>query len=132
MPSRSYRRSPATPLDPHVSKRIRDGNTISRAHYEYCLAELAALRDAFDAVFKWFDVLALPGTPITATPVDEVDESAIPMSRFTRIVNCLNLCAITLPISQRLGALPVGLQLRAPASADAYLLAIANQVEDII
>ena len=128
----NYVDDPALPLDPHVRKRIKVGRGISRADYEALLIKLTELRLKFEAAFREFDVLVLPGTPITAARIEEVDESEIPMSRFTRISNCLDLCSITLPISRTNEELPVGLQLCARASADAFLLAVADQVEGII
>lgn len=79
-----------------------------------------------------FDVLALPGTPICAPPVSEVQEAEIPMSRYTRVANCLDLCAITLPLPRAEGRLPIGFQLCAASGADAFLLALAETVLTIL
>jgi len=119
---------PDTPLDPNARKRVLAGRDVSTAQYEERLAELAALRQAFPSTVASTDILALPGTPICAIPVAQVDESQIPMSRYTRVANCLDLCAISLPLARSAGAMPIGLQLCAPAQSDAFLLAVAEVV----
>lgn len=119
---------PVTPLDPYVRARVLAGRHISAERYSDRQAELTSVRDAFRATFAEHDLLALPGTPLCAVPVAQVDESEIPMSRYTRVANCLDLCAISLPLARSAGSLPVGLQLCALAYSDAFLLAAAETV----
>ena len=123
---------PKTPLDPHVRKRVLAGRAISEDHYRNRLSEMAATRHEFEERFDGFDLLALPGTPLPAAPTSEVQEDQIPMSRYTRVANCLNLCGISLPLTRPAGELPVGLQLCGRAGADAFLLAAAASVEETI
>lgn len=61
-----------------------------------------------------------------------MNEAEIPMSRYTRIANCLDLCAISLPLPRKEGSLPIGLQLCAPANSDAYLLSLAERVVEAV
>lgn len=119
---------PLTPVDPHIRKRVLAGRDISPGQHAENLAELAAIRTDFRATFRPGSVLALPGTPICAVPLGDVDESQIPMSRYTRVANCLDLCAISLPLPRPASCLPNGLQLCAMAGKDAYLLAVAEGV----
>ena len=121
--------NPAVPLDPFVRARVLQGARLGAADYRARLAEMQALRRTFAAAFRGADVLLLPGTPMAAPRLAEVDEAVIPMSRFTRAANCLGLCAIALPVPATAGALPLGIQLAAPAMEDARLLAIAETVE---
>lgn len=123
---------PATPLDPFVRSRVLAGRGLDPALYEERLNQLHAARSRFAAAFAGFDCLVLPGTPLCAPALADVDESQIPMSRYTRVANCLDLCAISLPVTRAAGALPVGLQLCAAAGADARLLATASQVSPLI
>lgn len=123
---------PATPLDPYVRKRVLAGRGISDELYRQRLAEMAATRRTFEERFAGFDLLVLPGTPIRAATTSEVKEDQIPMSRYTRAANCLNLCGISLPLTRPVGELPVGLQLCARAGSDAFLLAAAASVEPAI
>lgn len=121
------------PLDPFVRARIRQGAAISDSDYRARIAAMHESRAAFAADFKGVDALLLPGTPMTAPRLEDVDESQIPMSRYTRMANCLNLCAIALPAAPAsAGALPAGVQLAARSGEDAKLLAIAEAAERLI
>lgn len=123
---------PSSPLDPFVRKRVLAGRDVDPEHYQAQLRRLHDARLSFAPMFSGFDLLVLPGTPICALPLSEVDERQIPMSRYTRVANCLDLCAITLPLSRPAGALPIGLQLCAAAHSDARLLAIADAIGHIL
>lgn len=116
------------PMDPYVRHRARASRAMDRQAYDARLDLLAAVRARFAPAFSDFDVLALPGTPACAPPLSEVNESEIPMSRYTRVANCLDMCAISLPLPRSDGALPIGFQLCAPAGSDAFLLSLAETV----
>ncbi|XOY56277.1 MAG: amidase [Rhodobacterales bacterium] len=114
-------------IDPYVRKRVQKGALITASAYRARLEKLQATRRTFEQDFCGFDALVLPGTPIPAPTLEQVDESQIPMSRYTRLANCLNLCAITLPIAGT--PAPLGIQLADVQGADAKLLAIAGTLE---
>lgn len=119
----------SNPIDNNIRNRVLAGRDISSKQYTEALEELDNVRKSFNSTFSEFDVLILPGTPICASPLTEVDESQIPMSRYTRIANCLDMCAISMPLARSTDELPIGWQLCATAGSDAYLLALAEQVE---
>lgn len=114
-------------IDPYVRKRVQKGALITASAYRARLEKLQATRRTFEQAFCGFDALVLPGTPIPAPTLEQVDESQIPMSRYTRLANCLNLCAITLPIAGT--PAPLGIQLADVQGSDAKLLAIAGTLE---
>lgn len=118
----------ATAVDAHIRRRVLAGRAISPESHAENLARLAGLRGSFRDVLGPGDILALPGTPTCALPLSEVDETQIPMSRYTRVANCLDLCAISLPLPRPARSLPVGLQLRASAGSDGHLLAVAEAI----
>ena len=109
------------PMDPWVRRRIAQGRDISAEDRQ--AAEAGRARDIalFRERFGPEDVLFLPGTPFPPRQVAEIDETEIPMSRFTRIANYLDLCAVTVPLAQP-GRVPFAMQLVAQASRDALLL----------
>jgi aspartyl-tRNA(Asn)/glutamyl-tRNA(Gln) amidotransferase subunit A len=122
----------STPLDPFVRERVRAGREIDAKRYEAALQDRQkAIRD-FGPILGRFDVILLPTTPLRAVPVEEVDESVFPMSRFTRIGNYLDLCGLSIPVPSRDGGLPVGLQALAGTGRDADLLAFGEQVERVM
>lgn len=116
------------PMDPHVRRRSLAFRDMDRLAYEARLAQLEDLRRGFKQSFAAHDVLALPGTPFCAPPLFEVDETEIPMSRYTRIANCMDMCAICLPLPRAEGELPIGFQLCASLGSDAYLLSLAETI----
>ena len=122
---------PSKVLDGYVRERVKAGEKISEAAYRDSIEHLNLLRIKFEEVFAKAEFLFLPGTPMPAPIIDDVDESQIPMSRYTRICNCLNLCAIALPMPTTTHSLPVGIQLAARNGCDAKLLALAEVVEKL-
>jgi Asp-tRNA(Asn)/Glu-tRNA(Gln) amidotransferase A subunit family amidase len=77
---------------------------------------------------RWFnhgDVMLLPTAPQTAFAFGEVVPAH--QADFTAIANMAGLPAMTVPLPVAAAALPIGLQLVAPAGAEATLLAVNLQ-----
>ena len=70
------------------------------------------------------DALLAPTVPITACPVEAVDEAVTPLASFTRAGNYLDTCALSLPAGFSRQGLPVGAQLLGRPGTDATLLRI--------
>jgi len=120
------------PIDPFVRERILAGRGTTRAVYDRAQADRAAAKQAFAAATAGLDFLILPSTPIPAPPLSEVDEAVMPMSRFTRLANYLDLCAVSLPAGRTKAGLPFGLQIVARGGAEADLLDFAAGVEALL
>ena len=116
-------------IDQNIRQRVLMGKNISDQEYLESKSILKQLREQIKKDFEQFDVIALPSTPLCAPPLTEVDESQIPMSRYTRIANCLDLCAISLPLAKSTDQLPIGWQFCAPANQDAMLLSLSQSIE---
>ncbi len=125
---RAIAEDPATPLDPHVRHRVLAGRAIDAKQYAALQAQRRACVAGFKAAFADFDAIALPGTPLPAIPVADIDETQIPMSRYTRAANLLELCAISLPNGSTAARLPTGLQLAMIGGGDAALLDFAESI----
>jgi aspartyl-tRNA(Asn)/glutamyl-tRNA(Gln) amidotransferase subunit A len=97
------------PLDEDVRPRIRGGRELTARDYLKALAEREERKRAFAAAFASFDALLTPTTPMTAIPLDRVDQSKTP-AHFTRFANLLDLCALALPNGMVEG-LPSSLQI---------------------
>jgi aspartyl-tRNA(Asn)/glutamyl-tRNA(Gln) amidotransferase subunit A len=114
-------------VDPGVRARMLIGKAASAADYLHALAER---REAIARFADWMrsrDALLTPMLPILATPVAEVDEAAYPLATWSRAVNYLYACAISLPAAST--GLPVGMQLVAKRGADAGLIGMAGALE---
>lgn len=120
-----------TPIDPFVRQRILVGREISDADYAALVDRLRAAVTDFRSKLGHLNVIALPSTPLPAIPLAEVDDGAIPMSRYTRLGNCVDLCGISIPNGTTATGLPTGLQLMSWAGRDALVLALAEQAEGL-
>lgn len=118
-------------MDPDVRGRVLAGSKVSQQEYRDFSRTMLEDRHGIRELFQRFDFLISPTTPIGAVELYKVDQSTIPMSRFTRFVNHLGLCAISLPIPHA-GPLPAGLQIVGAADDDFRLLAFAQVIEAIL
>ena len=133
-----YTRSRAEGFGAEVKRRILLGNyVLSQGYYDaYYLRALKVRRliaDDFARAFAAVDLLAGPTTPTVAFALGE--KSANPLAMYaadinTVAVNLAGLPALSLPAGFGAG-LPVGLQLIAPAFAEARLLAAGHALQQV-
>lgn len=91
-------------------------------------ARAARLRDS-ERFRHWLpadEVLLLPAVHCTAPALDSVDERGSPLGQFTRWVNHVGGCALTLPAGFDALGLPIAIQLVGQAGTEARLLAIGS------
>jgi len=120
-----------TPLDPYVRQRVLSGRAIDDAAYEAAQEALKKAIAEFRQKLGHFGMFATPSTPLPAIPLSEVDDKAIPMSFYTRLGNCLDLCGISLPNGTTSAGLPSALQLMSWPGQDALLLAFAEDLNGV-
>ncbi len=124
----------AREIDPNVLVRIERGCAVSAADYVEMVRERGALVRAMQARLAGLDALLMPTTSIVAPTLAEVADPKVfaarnaALLRNTAIVNFFDLCAISLPLPPRAGALPVGLMLVGCNGTDKRLLRIAEAV----
>ena len=123
---RAYIENDALPIDPWVRKRILGGKGISAADYLGDLAVMRKTRAAFATWMHGYDALLTPTLPITAVPVPLVDEATAPLAAFTRAVNFLGACGLSLPAGVSSTGLPTGVQIIGAPFADATLVRIGR------
>jgi aspartyl-tRNA(Asn)/glutamyl-tRNA(Gln) amidotransferase subunit A len=110
----------------------------SATEYLAGLGQLSSLARCAAPHFDEIDVIATPTLFITPPKLSEIGDSDSYLSsnrcivRNTVAVNYLGLCAITLPVGLDKAAMPVSLQLIAPAWAEERLLAIALAAEEVL
>jgi allophanate hydrolase len=115
-------------VDPNVRTVVAMGRTFSGPDVFAALDRLAGLRRATEAVWTDADALLLPVTPGHPTLAEVAADPIATNNRlgvFTNFVNLLDLCAVAVPAGRREDGLPFGVQLIAPAFADAPLLDLA-------
>jgi aspartyl-tRNA(Asn)/glutamyl-tRNA(Gln) amidotransferase subunit A len=111
------------PIDPFVRQRVLSGASVDAATHARLLSQRHAAIAQMQEAMRDTPLIVMPTTPLSARRIDEVDEATIPLSRFTRIANYLDLAAISLPMAGL--DLPAGIQLMAPHGQDQALLAAA-------
>ena len=124
-------------FDPAVRAQIERGRGMSAADLIRLQRARARLISAMDLIVQEFDALIMPTTKIVAPLISEIitpegNAAKQPLiAGNTSIVNFLDLCAISLPISRASG-LPVGLMLIGRNGRDRRLLRIAAAVEQLL
>ena len=120
--------------DRRVRLRIARGAEMSAADYVQLIADRARFIAAVEARAAGCDALIVPTVAVIAPPIAAFAEDAefyrlnTKILRNPNVVNFLDRCAITLPVS-RPGEAPVGLMLIGGHGGDRRLLAMALALE---
>jgi aspartyl-tRNA(Asn)/glutamyl-tRNA(Gln) amidotransferase subunit A len=118
------------PFDADVRGRMRGGKAALAADYVRLTADRRKLCREVDRLLSDFDGLVMPTTPLPAIPLTEIDQSKAPMSRLTRPINLLDLCALALPCGFTKGGLPISLQVIGRGYDEARVLRIGWAFEN--
>ncbi len=122
--------------DQRVRLRISGGNKMIAADYVRLLEDRARFIAAIDARTAGYDALIVPTVAVIAPPIAAFKEDADffrlngRILRNPSLVNFLDGCAITLPISYA-GEAPVGLMLIGRHGDDKRLLSMAAGIEKL-
>jgi len=113
-------------MDPWVRKRILGGKGILAADFVAEMHKMRAAQASFAAWMREWDALLTPTLPITATILTEVDEATAPLAAFSRAVNYLGGCGLSLPAGLSKQRLPMGVQLVGGPFAEAKLVTLGR------
>lgn len=91
--------------------------------YLLALSGRKRLKRQFALAFAGIDAVLTPTTATPAISVAEIDQSSTP-AQFTRMVNLLDLCALSLPNGFTAAGLPISLQIIGKAHDEALALRI--------
>jgi len=122
-------------LDPKIEQRMQDAATLTACEYLERVSLFRTLGLGIRQRLRSVDILVSPAVPLTAPTMVEIDdlgryrECNLLSLRNTSFVNCLGLCAVTLPVGLDAAGIPVGMQLVASHGQDVRLLSIARTVE---
>jgi aspartyl-tRNA(Asn)/glutamyl-tRNA(Gln) amidotransferase subunit A len=114
---------PELPVDEAVRPRIWLGKGLSARDYLLALRERETLKRDFAGPLATVDALLTPTTGTPAVPVAEIDQAGTP-AIFTRMVNFLDLCALSVPNGFTRRGLPSSLHIIAKGYDEATALRI--------
>lgn len=120
---------PALPIDPSVRPRLVAARATTAVEYLQAQATALLWQQQFAGEMDrlQLDAIAMPVTAMAAPRAHEVDHDIAPV-HFSRPVNFLALCAVSVPAGHDEAARPIGLQLVGRAGHDHALLALAAAV----
>ncbi|KQP23259.1 amidase [Pseudorhodoferax sp. Leaf267] len=118
---------PDAPIDPAVRPRLVAARATTAVQYLQARATAAQWQQQFAAEMDRLGLaaIAMPVTAVTAPRLQDIDHGTAPV-QFTRPINLLALCGISLPAGLDDDERPIGLQLVGRAGADHALLALAH------
>jgi aspartyl-tRNA(Asn)/glutamyl-tRNA(Gln) amidotransferase subunit A len=119
---------PESAVAPAIGARILNGRQIDAAKYQQLIAMRREVQVEFHRYLEGADAFLTPTAPITAPPLDAIDETQTPLGTFTRMVNLLDMAALSVPIGLVEG-LPSGLQIVVRRFQDPLALRIGRALE---
>lgn len=97
-------------VDPGVRQRMLTAKGATAAEYFEVQAARAAAAREFADWMRGRDALLTPMLPIVAPAVANVDETTYPLATWSRAVNYLGGCAVSVPATLSSEGLPIGMQ----------------------
>ena len=118
------------PMDSGIRPRLQAGANLLATDYIAALENQTKLKEKFAKVLEHIDIFATPTGLTTAVPLTEVNPSAPPV-HFTRILNVLDMCGVSVPVGLDAQHLPIGFQLGAAGGRDAFLIEVATAFQTL-
>jgi aspartyl-tRNA(Asn)/glutamyl-tRNA(Gln) amidotransferase subunit A len=97
-------------VDPYVRRRILSGRSIGAAEYIDLLKARERAKAEMMAAMDGADFLLLPTTPLSAIPVEDVDQTTSTLARLNRMGNLMDMCSIAVPSGFTPAGLPLSVQ----------------------
>ena len=118
------------PMDSGIRPRLQAGAKLLAIDYIAALENQTLLKKQFANAFDQIDIFAMPTGLTTAVPLTEVNPSAPPV-HFTRILNVLDMCGVSVPVGLDAQSLPIGFQMGAAGGRDAFLIEVATAFQTL-
>jgi aspartyl-tRNA(Asn)/glutamyl-tRNA(Gln) amidotransferase subunit A len=123
-----YVEGPESVVHPVIRRRILKGRDIDAARYLDLIARRRLAQSEFERYLDGADALLTPTAPVTAPPVEQIDEDQTPLGTFTRFVNLMDMAALSVPLGLADG-LPTALQIAVRRFDDPVALRIGRALE---
>ncbi|MGI4975624.1 MAG: amidase [Janthinobacterium lividum] len=119
---------PATPMGDVTRRKLLAAASITARDYLAARALVTDMKAEMARAMDGIDAVLTPTTLTAAIPLSEVDEDGVP-SRFTRFVNLLEMCALSLPNGFTAQGLPCSLQVACRGWDEALALRIGQAAQ---
>jgi aspartyl-tRNA(Asn)/glutamyl-tRNA(Gln) amidotransferase subunit A len=116
-------------MDPAVLARFRQGQKISVADFDAAQKRRELDQQNFMESMRDIDFLLTPTTPMTAIPLENVNEDVLPLNRYTRAVNYFGLCGLAVPAGLDSRGLPMSVQFVGKPDSEPRLINIGLAYE---
>ena len=120
--------NPKNAVDEDVKFRIMQGKSEASVDYVRALHQRLADREAFREAMDGMAAFITPTLPVAAPIIDEIDQKKAP-SQFTRMVNHLGFCALSIPMGLTADGLPGGLHIIGFGGMETITLRIGSAFE---
>ncbi|MBT6277292.1 MAG: amidase [Chromatiales bacterium] len=100
---------PTSRVDPDIRPRIALGRNTTATEYLHMLRERESIKATIETAIIGFDAVLTPSTLGAAPVVAEIDQNDTPAT-FTRFVNFMDWCALSMPCGATHAGLPLSLQ----------------------
>lgn len=127
----SYIEDASLPFGDACRQRVLKGKSVTGEAFLATIEHRQRTIAAFSDWMRSYDLLLTPTVPFVAPPLDEVDEELTSPMTFTRAVNYLAACAISIPSGFSGTGLPIGLQLVAKPWQENLLLRTADVYQQV-
>ena len=116
------------PVDSSVRPRLIAGTLIPGTEYVQALRDQDSMKHEFAQATVHLDAFITPSSMCTAIPIDQVNHDRPPV-RYTRLLNLLDMCGISIPMGFGSNGLPIGLQVGGRTGDDEKIMLIAKQIQ---
>ena len=118
-------------MDPWIVRRFEAGREVSDERLAEIHLQRAASQRDFHNWLSAYDGLLSPTCPISAPPLDAIDETTSPLSRLTRAANYLDLPGVSVPCGLTGEGLPAGLQILGRPRDEVGVVALGAAFEQV-
>jgi aspartyl-tRNA(Asn)/glutamyl-tRNA(Gln) amidotransferase subunit A len=119
------------PFGKPVKARIMGGKALAAADYVQAMRDRITMQAELLTLMGDCDALLLPSCPHEAVPLDEIDETISPLATFTRAINFLTLCGLSMPAGFGAAGLPLSVQIVGRPFDETRILRLGQAFEHV-
>lgn len=110
--------------------RILGGKALGAADYVQAMRDRLTMQAELLTLLGDCDALLLPSCPHEAVPLADIDETVSPLATFTRAINFLTLCSLSMPAGFGVNGLPLSVQIVGRPFDETRILRLGKAFED--